>query len=303
MRLSIRTVSNGLFLIFLGVVFLLLNFGILNWNFWGSFIEFWPVVLIVIGVGLLFNRRIPVSLAFLLLGIVMVVVSLVRPPAERPFFFGNQSWSSPAQESKRSIDFPLSQGLDKGRVSIDAGGAKINIASTSQGFAGGEITTYYGEPTLKYQADSGKLTIASPGRKKIARNKPEIFDLKLTDQLPLKLDISAGAVSGVLDFSKIKLSELDINLGAGDVEVKFGPTGFKTQGTIKSGASNIVLVVPKDVGLRLKFSGALANIDTKGRPDLVKEERTYTSGNFSTASSTLDLNMSVAVSNIEILSE
>jgi len=40
---------GGAILLFLGVVFLLMNFGILSYELW----KLWPVILIVIGAGLL----------------------------------------------------------------------------------------------------------------------------------------------------------------------------------------------------------------------------------------------------------
>lgn len=88
MKHSLQTVSNGLFLIFLGVVFLLINYGILAWNFWWSIGNFWPVILIVVGLGLVFNRRVPLSLAFLILGILMTVLSFFHPAPLQSDYFG-----------------------------------------------------------------------------------------------------------------------------------------------------------------------------------------------------------------------
>ncbi len=299
MKFSFRTISNGLFLIFLGVVFLLFNYGALDWNFFGSFIDFWPVVLIVIGLGLILNRRFPISFAFLVLGLVMLGMSIFLPPASRPYF-----WVPPFYNSHnavtRNFDYSLPQGVNSGGVSIVGGGADISLGATSQGFAQGSITANNGEPSIRYDSGSARLSLALPKNVKFSPNSPDVLDLKLTDKLPLDLDINAGAVSAKMDFSKIKLNNLKLQLGAADVNMIFGQTGQKTKGTIKSGASSITLVVPKDVGLRINFSGALANIDFQGRSDLNKNGNTYTSANFDSAASSVDMDMSVAVSSVRV---
>lgn len=43
---------GGAVLLFLGVVFLLMNYGFLSSDFW----KMWPIILIIIGAGLLFKE-------------------------------------------------------------------------------------------------------------------------------------------------------------------------------------------------------------------------------------------------------
>ncbi len=298
MKFTFRTISNGLFLIFLGVVFLLFNYGVLNWNFFSSFVNFWPVVLIVIGLGLILNRRIPISFAFLVLGLVMLGMSIFLPSVSRPYFFTPPFYGS-YRAVTRSIDYSLAQGAKSGSVSIAGGGAEISLGATGQGFAQGSVTSNNGEPAIRYESAPARLSVALAKSGRFNPNKPDVLDLKLTDKIPLDLNINAGAVSAKMDFSKIKLNKLELQLGAADVRMIFGETGMQTKGTVKSGASSIVLVVPKDVGLRINFTGALANIDFQGR-SLSKSGNTYTSANFDTAASKVDLDMSVAVSSVKV---
>ena len=46
----------GIFLLFLGVVFLLQTTGILCWGLWGTLWRFWPALIIVTGFGILLRR-------------------------------------------------------------------------------------------------------------------------------------------------------------------------------------------------------------------------------------------------------
>ncbi len=46
----------GIFLLFLGVVFLLQTLNVLPWGLWGTLWRFWPVLIIIIGLGILLHR-------------------------------------------------------------------------------------------------------------------------------------------------------------------------------------------------------------------------------------------------------
>ena len=46
----------GIFLLFLGIVFLLQTFNVLPWGLWGTLWRFWPVLLIIAGLNILMRR-------------------------------------------------------------------------------------------------------------------------------------------------------------------------------------------------------------------------------------------------------
>ena len=64
----------GIFLLFLGVIFLLQNFDVISWGLWKELWRFWPVLVIGLGLRLLMKNYHPwlVSVIF----IVLLCVSL-----------------------------------------------------------------------------------------------------------------------------------------------------------------------------------------------------------------------------------
>lgn len=302
MKISLRAVSNGLLLIFLGVVFLLLNYGVLNWGFWRSFLDFWPVILIVIGAGLIFNRRIPISLAFLILGLVMLGISLVRPQPPSNFIwpFGRAEFS----QNQRAIDYSIPGGVKTGYLKINALGANINLSDTGSGFAQGEVTTYNGEPSVKFDTvgDTAKLNLDTSLGRRFFNNHGENISLKLTNQIPLDIDISTGATKGTFDFSRLKLAKLTLSTGAADLTMNFGNTGMHSKADISSGASTITIVAPKGVGLRIQNSG-VSSIEFSNQANFIKQGSYYTSNDFSSAASSVDINLSAGASKVNIEQE
>jgi len=84
MRKSFDSISRGLLLITIGVIFFLLNYDILSWNFWFHVSELWPLILILAGIGLLFSRRIPLSAVLLVFLLSMVGYSMVMGDKPSP---------------------------------------------------------------------------------------------------------------------------------------------------------------------------------------------------------------------------
>ncbi|MBM2825462.1 MAG: hypothetical protein HW402_1126 [Dehalococcoidales bacterium] len=46
----------GIFLLFLGIVFLLQSLNVLSWGLWETLWRFWPVLLIITGLGIILHR-------------------------------------------------------------------------------------------------------------------------------------------------------------------------------------------------------------------------------------------------------
>lgn len=47
----------GIFLLLVGVTLLLINFGVINWSIFDALYDFWPALLIVIGVNMIFRHN------------------------------------------------------------------------------------------------------------------------------------------------------------------------------------------------------------------------------------------------------
>ncbi len=87
-------VSGAIILIFIGIIFLLNNFGLISWDIWGMLWRFWPIFLIigglqlVLGKSLFSNIVIGVITAILLLGVLSA--SLIATDSRFETYFRQQ---------------------------------------------------------------------------------------------------------------------------------------------------------------------------------------------------------------------
>jgi len=67
------------------------------------------------------------------------------------------------------------------------------------------------------------------------------WELEFSPEIPLKMDVDIGAGVGKLDFTGLQLTELDLDVGAGDFEVHFGEPNQAEMSdlTLGTGASKL----------------------------------------------------------------
>lgn len=83
----------GIFLLFMGIVFLSQSLGVLPWGLWETLWRFWPVLIIIIGLGILLKRQNVWLVSILILALLFACLGIAywqyRSPATEAlsFFF------------------------------------------------------------------------------------------------------------------------------------------------------------------------------------------------------------------------
>lgn len=150
------------------------------------------------------------------------------------------------QEVRRSV--PLS-GTDPVDVDIvfGAGSLEVEAGVSDELFSG---TFSYNvepwEPEITY--DVGHLTIEQGGDKDSwgipSGNIRNRWELEFSPEVPLTVDVKAGAGEGELDFTNLKVSNLDVDAGAGNFVLRFDKPNTVAMDhlTLDTGASKIEIV-------------------------------------------------------------
>ena len=312
MRRAFDSISRGLLLIAIGVIFFLLNYGILSWGFWLHVVELWPLILILAGIGLLFSRRIPLSTVLLVFLLSMVGYSLLVGDKPVPWQM-NGPFNSGMIETK-PLNVPLPSGVKKAKVNLKLGGAQVQVHALDPGNSEHQLMTgnYQGKSGSSDQEADGSgvstqqlgdtlavtLSSASFGGKGNKSNRNGL-ELNLSTKVHYDLDITAGAINGIIDLSRLPVENLKIGTGASNFELQFGDTEIATQGKIDSGASKLTLVVPENVGLRIRLNGVATNTNFMGS-GLLLEDKNWVSPNYAEAKTKVDLEISTAAGSIQL---
>jgi hypothetical protein len=150
------------------------------------------------------------------------------------------------QEERRSVPLSGTEPVDVD-IRFGAGRLELEAGVPDELFSGyfrynverwaPEITYEGSELTIRQGGDEDDWGIPSGN----IRNR---WELEFSPSVPLEMDVRAGAGEGELDLTDLKISSLDVDMGAGDLALRFDkPNGVAMDHlTLDSGASKIEVV-------------------------------------------------------------
>lgn len=287
---------GAIFILALGVVFLLSNLGMLALNIWEVILRLWPLLLVAIGLDILVGRR---SRVGALIGMVILLAALFGAL----WFMGVGVPSGQTLQGEQ-ISQPF---VDAAGASIDLekGAGSINLASTSESGSlvtgtvetrdNNELTQDFsiqGDQAIYKLEENDGPNVFIPGRD----NNFE-WELGLAREIPIDLEVSMGAGELTLDLNDLLINSLDVSLGVGQTTVTL-PETSSFSGSVDSAIGQIVIIVPRGVGLRVQAGTGISSVQV---PDgYQKQERTYTSPGYSNAEHRIELNLSQAIGSVVI---
>ena len=295
--MSIGRFLWGFVVIFIGLVFLLINFGILDSSIWSEIWRLWPLVLIIAGISIV-SRSLSASLQIILNILIILIVI-----GSGVWIISNQNTTGSApinsNISTQVIEEETSDSIKESAISINTGAAELNIDKSTDKLISGTIEGNFPvEVTRTSSGDKENLTLSSNIRTNLFfSNLKNTWDLNLNNSLPTSLDLSTGALKGSLDLSEVNLKSLNIKSGASSFDITLGDKADKLTGEVSIGASSVKIRVPKSVGLKLTADTGISSNNFASQ-ELTKSGNVYSSSDFDKATKKAELCFKAGASSI-----
>lgn len=287
------------FLIGVGIVFLMGNLGYLNVNTWQLILTLWPILLIAIGFDILVGRR---SLWLSLLGMVVIILILLGSL----WLFG-ATFSVAGAITGEQIQQGL-EGANRAIVKVEPGAGELRIGAMNQegillagripDLPSNEVRSSYtlqgGVGTYRLHEAGGQFLLPSRSAQKW------IWDLEVTNTIPVGLELAMGAGKIDADLRELKLDNLVIALAVGETRVVLPERG-RLDASIKGTIGQIVIIVPPGVGVQIRADKGLANLSTPQNYARIGD--IYESPGFDRAENQVEIDCSMAIGNISIQEE
>lgn len=223
-------------LIILGVLFLLNTTGVVPWEAWESLWRFWPVLLILWGVGIIFGRGSPIGriVVFVLLAL-FIVFAISNVASESWWGWGRRAphggeargalpysktlTVSSAQFSPSRIRLNADVGAGKVFISTQSGGDILTaVASYSRASRAPRLNTSMAGSVLNVDYSTGRGSTFVP----FIYDRPDEHTLTLgRREIPTELDLEVGG--GTLDavLEGLSVTGVSIEVGGGTVKMGF----------------------------------------------------------------------------------
>lgn len=254
----------GIVLILLAALLLASQQGWIKGDLFGYF---WPVVVVLVGVWLLTGA----------LG--------------RGHFTAKPQALSIPLENAQGARIKLDHGA--GRLNIQAGASPTELLN---GAFGSEV-----ESRTRLEGDQLQVKL---------RNSPHFWarypgesldwDIRLNEEIPLRLKIDSGASSARLDLTSLKVVDLDIDTGASSIEISLPANAGNTRVDINSGAASVNLRVPTGVAARIRVKSGIASVNIDANRFPRQEGDLYQSADYDTGANRADITIDTGVNSVEV---
>lgn len=155
-------------------------------------------------------------------------------------------------------------------VEIDLGVGEITVQKGAKEWVEGNVKYNIKdlEPKVKYdlRRKKGDVVIEHKNLKKfrISEIKNE-WDIKLTDKIPINLSVNTGASMANIDLQGLKIENLEIETGVGDLTVDLRGDWKKSFETnIETGVGQTTVILPSKVGVKIKAEKGIGTINVVG---------------------------------------
>jgi hypothetical protein len=261
---------NGLFwgvvLLFIGLLLLLNNLGIIAVNVWGAV---WAVVLIALGLGVLWS---------IVIGSGAVEGEAVTIPLEgassarvRVKHGAGRLYVSGDAAPHALVEGTFSSGLD---YQARRRGEELDIEMSPRGF-----------PFFMAPWNWGREGFG--------------WTFSLNSAIPLALLFETGASDTRLDLSELRVTDLRLQTGASSVQMTLPAYAGHTRTYIEAGAASVSIRVPADVAAQVRFEGGLASVDVD-QDRFPRAGGVYRSADYDTAQNKVDIEVKAGVGSVDV---
>ena len=325
-----RALLPAILLVILGIVLLLNTTGVVGWGIWLSLFRFWPLILIAVGLNIILGRRFPVVSALLVTLILSagIGVAYVFDRDTEPGYFVGTSKHSWALGDTETLDMEIDFGA--GSLAIDSGvstGADELFVVRSSGIDAAVTPAHNSARAQNGGGYYGYSPIGTDGKVAVTLSPKGPRDLRaahgggwdididlwglfqrlgdvnwevgISPDVVVGLDIEAGAADIELDLSELTLETLDMDIGAADVNVVLPAHAGHTDVSIDAGAADIDIAVPDGVAAMITTDTAVTSIDVD-TARFPMNDGVYRSSDYETALNRVEINIDAGVSSVSI---
>lgn len=252
-----------------GVLLLLREFGYLEMDVGTLLWRYWPIILILVGIDLLFGRRSPLGTLLSVLIVVVVFGGLLAF-----LFLGVNlpdwvSQSSAVEVTRQSVAYPL-EGIGEAEIVLDLGRwpAVIRALEDSGSLIEGQVVSF---GTVQFSASDqeGRAEVLLTTRGSDGGDwlrwfgqSDEEWTIGLSPDVPLDLELDCGSGSGEFDLRELQVRNLIVDGGSGEWELLL-PAEWGMGVHLDVGSGAVVLILPASGSAEVAVDGGTGRLTVR----------------------------------------
>jgi hypothetical protein len=321
----------GMILVMIGAIFLLNNFGYINFH-WSNLFHLWPIFLVIGGVNLVFANNRSAWATILKISVVVAGFSLL--------LFGNfddryNRWWWPHYtfhhrddnnddmddnsddddsgshglvkvSGTNTFNDPYKESVKVAQLNISGGAISYHLDDTTNQLFHAVAREKFGTYEFNHHQEDSVYVIDFKMKdhnnfdfhSDDNDNNDNRVDIQLNPNPVWNMKLDAGATDVNFDLSKFKVRSIKLNGGAGSFALKMGQPLSTTDINISTGAASVKFTIPQDAACRITKSSAFSSDDFEG---FIKQGNgDYETPGYSSAKNKFNIHFSGAMSGFEV---
>jgi cell wall-active antibiotic response 4TMS protein YvqF len=322
----------GLILVMIGAIYLLRNFGYIDFH-WSNIFHLWPIFLVIGGVNLVFANNSSTWATILKISVVVAGFALLvfgnfgnryRWWPRYSYHYHNDSDDNDSDDNDENdnsnankseivkvegnsvFNEPFTAAAHVARLNVDGGATTYTLNDTTNQLFSASTHEFFGKYQLNHhQEDSVYVVDFSMKDHNNGHfswgddnDKSNSANIKLNVNPEWEIHVNAGATELNFDLSKFKIREFKVNGGASSFNLKLGQPLAVTNVNISAGMAGAHVDIPKDAACRITTSTAFSSNDFDG---FIKEgDGSYETARYNDAKNKININLSGGFSGFEV---
>lgn len=301
----------GLVLVFIGLILLLQNFGVIDFQ-WMVIWRFWPLILILVGANMLFSREDSKTGAIVSILLTVGALAFIGWQGSLPDsddqirWFGqndrdDENWQNRKVRSNvYNEDFQPA--IQTAVLNISGGATNYILRDSTSSLFNARVNSTYGNYSLvKTSSDSSAILnfkMAGKGSWNLKERGSNEAIISLNNKPVWEINVETGAGKTDFDLSAFKVRKITFQGGASTMDLKLGAPLSATDVHIETGVSKVRIQIPASAACEIKIDSGLSSSDFEGFDKL--DDGTYVTPNYKSATHKMTLNLEGGLSKFEV---
>lgn len=193
---------------------------------------------------------------------------------------------------------------DSVHVEIEFGAGELRLTGGAQDLLEADFTYNVDKLRPAVEYTDGSLVVRQPDVRgefadfQVIRDFRSEWDLRFNDRVPMELTLNMGAGTSDLQLADLALTGLDIEIGAGVSTIDLsGDWARDLDASIKTGAADLTLRLPSDVGVRVEVESGPTAVTA---PGFSRDGTVYTNGAYGSADVNLRIDIDAGIGAITL---
>lgn len=297
------SITGALFLIGLGVFFLLMNL-VPNFDPWTTVFRYWPIVLILLGLGKIWDAHrmrqnsgvvdggSSGTVAALIVFLVIIGLAVTLGKDGRAATV--RDTQAVELQGAKSVNAEIS--MPAGELVLSGGSGRLLDADFT-------YRTVEGKPRVDYSVngDRGQLEVSQNEKHIHFGGRRNDWNLRFGNNIPLDLKVELGAGKSDLNLNGVNVTRLEVNMGVGQMDLDLtGERKEDLQVDIQGGVGSAEIRLPKNVGVHVNASGGIGSVNAHG---LERDGGAYVNAVYGKTHATIQVNIQGGVGEISLVED